>query len=101
MGVTCVWGAGKPKVGEPWPRRSLHPGVLLENVTQGAAGCLLREAVVECYEQEVPVVLHVHDEIVVEGSRVKQLEQIMLALPAWADTLPCVGSGGKGKRYGK
>tara|TARA_R110002020_G_scaffold1823_5_gene8365 strand:+ start:2686 stop:4695 length:2010 start_codon:yes stop_codon:yes gene_type:complete len=103
MGVTCVWGAGKPKVGEPWPRRSLHPGVLLENVTQGAAGCLLRMAIVRAYEAELEVVLHVHDEILIEGGKreLKKLEAVMLDLPDWAAGLPCVGSGGSGARYGK
>ena len=103
MGVTCVWGAGKPKVGEPWPRRSLHPGVLLENVTQGTAGCLLREAIVRAHDAELAIVLHCHDEILIEGgkSELKKLEKIMLDLPAWADSLPCVGAGGTGDRYGK
>jgi DNA polymerase len=101
LAVTCVWGAAKPKVAEPWPRRAMHPGLYIENVTQATAGCLLRNAVVRCHEAGLVVCLHVHDEIVVEGSCADELGKIMLNLPAWAEGLPVTGGGGTGTRYGK
>jgi len=101
MAMTCVWGAAKPKVGEKWPRRAMHGGLFIENVTQGTAGCLLRNAVVRCYECDVPVCLHVHDEIIAEGDHLDALRDIMLDLPDWAAGLPVEGDGGAGTRYGK
>ena len=100
-GITCVWGAAKPKVGEEWPRRSLYSGLYIENATQGAAADLLRDALMLSEDEDVPVVLHVHDEIVAEGRCLAQLRGIMLDLPPWADGLPLAAEGGEGERYGK
>ncbi len=97
--VTCAWGAGNPKAGEPWPRRNLYCGLLLENVTQAVAADLLRESIVRAYEAGLCVVMHVHDEIVIEGGG--NLGKLMLQLPKWATGLPLAGEGDKGERYGK
>lgn len=99
--VTCVWGAAKPKVGEPWPRRAMHGGIWLENVTQGTAASLLRLAIVRARTAGVDIILHVHDEILAGGSCVEVLRKFMLSLPVWAEGLPLDGAGGSGERYGK
>jgi len=99
--VTCLWGAGKAKVGEPWPRRAMHGGVWIENATQGTAACILRDALLECDRLDVPVVLDVHDEIIAEGHCVEQLGEIMLRQLPWASGLPLTGEGDSGPRYGK
>ena len=99
--VTAVWGAAKPKVGEPWPRRAMHGGLWIENVTQGASACLLRGAIVRGYDAGLDIRLHVHDEIVVDGYHDKLLGEIMLDVEPWAKAMPLKGDGGSGTRYGK
>lgn len=101
MAVTTLWGGSKPKVGEEWPRRALHGGIMLENVTQATAADLLREAIARVDAAELKILLHVHDEIVVEGYHTEQLGQLMLASEPWAHSLPLAGEGGEGQRYGK
>jgi DNA polymerase len=101
LAVTCLWGASKPKRGEDWPRRSMHGGLWIENVTQGTAADLLRDAVVRVDDAGLDVVLHVHDEIVVEGRHAGMLGELMLDSQPWADGLPLDGGGGSGTRYGK
>ena len=99
--VTCVWGAAKAKAGADWPRRGMHAGLWIENCTQAAAADLLREALLACEDAGLPVVLHVHDEIVAEGYCYDQLRGIMLQAPNWAGGLPLAAEGGSGTRYGK
>lgn len=101
MAVTVLWGSGKPKKGEQWPRRAYHGGMWIENATQATAADLLREAIVRSDDAGLDVVLHVHDEIVVEGYHETLLGKIMLTLPTWAEGLPLEGAGGMGTRYGK
>jgi DNA polymerase len=101
MAVTCVWGAAKPKVGEPWPRRSMHGGLWLENITQATAADILREAIVRVDDSGLDIVLHVHDEVIIEGYHLDKLKNLMLTLPSWAKGLPLEGEGGTGERYGK
>ena len=100
-GITCVWGAGKPKVGEEWPRRNLYGGLYIENAAQAASADLLRDALLLCEDEDVPVVLHVHDEIVAQGSCYALLRDIMTDVPGWAAGLPLAAEGGEGERYGK
>ena len=101
MAVTCVWGAAKPKVNEPWPRRAMHGGLWLENITQATAADILREAIVRVDDRGMDIVLHVHDEIIIEGRNVEALGEAMLTLPTWATGLPVEGAGDSGERYGK
>jgi len=56
-----------PKKGETaWPRVDLYGGLLAENATQGFCASLLRAAVRRLDEWEWPVVMHTHDEVLVE-----------------------------------
>ena len=50
------------------------------------------------------VVMHVHDEIVAmlhDGGSLKEFEEIMAEVPAWADGLPIGAEGWAGRRYRK
>ena len=100
LAVTCLWGASKPTFGAPWPRRAMHGGIWLENITQGTAADLLREAVIRVDDAGLDIVLHCHDEIVVEGYCLEQLGEIMLQPPSWSGGLPLAGEGTTGERYG-
>jgi DNA polymerase I-like protein with 3'-5' exonuclease and polymerase domains len=72
-----------------------------ENVTQATAHDLLREAL----RQFDNVVLHVHDEIVLESKNPQEdkikLEHVMRTPPAWAAGLPLEVEATVMARYGK
>lgn len=101
MAVTALWGGSRPKVGEPWPRRPLIAGLLIENCTQAASACLLRDALRKCDERGIEVVMHVHDEIVAQNVSKEDLRAVLLDTPAWAAGLPVQASAESGVRYGK
>lgn len=65
-----------------------------ENVVQAICRDLLACAIVECERSDLPIVLHVHDEIVAEvleetgRESLERLAEIMRNPPAWADGFP-------------
>ena len=99
--LTVLWGSGKRKAGQPWPRRALSHIILSDNATQAAAADLMREAIVRAYDAELPVLFSVHDELVVEGTCAEQLHEIMIQQPTWADGLPIDADTKESERYGK
>jgi DNA polymerase bacteriophage-type len=88
-----------------WQRISTYGGSLAENVTQAASRDLLADALLRFSQRDATITLHVHDEIVCEipkGSMsVKEAEQLMCVLPAWAEGLPVGAEGWVGPRYRK
>jgi DNA polymerase len=96
-GITYAKAAWKPAAdAKEWPRARLWKGLACENITQACANDLLRHAL-----RQLPnVVLHVHDEIVVEGD-CPDLERIMCTPPAWAAGLPLKAEVKTMERYGK
>lgn len=96
--VSCLWGSSRPKKDMPWPRRTMHGGIWLENVTQAAAASLLRETITLAENAGLDIRFHCHDEIVVIGNQPK-LTEVMLTLPTWAIGLPLEGEGATGNRY--
>lgn len=103
-GVSYCKAAWKPAANATeWPRARLWRGLAVENVTQATANDLLRVAL-----RRIPnVVLHVHDEVVVEcpeaeGERVAaEVERVMCEPPEWATGLPLAAEVKIMKRYGK
>ena len=90
-GVTYAKAAWKPAAdAKEWPRGRLWRGLACENITQASANDVLRHAL-RALEPH-GVVLHVHDEIVVETpepDRVLSLmREVMTTAPAWAQGLP-------------
>jgi DNA polymerase len=88
-GVTYAKASWKPAAdAKEWPRARLWKGLACENITQATANDILRNAL----RQLDDVVLHVHDEIVVETDKPEvvdaALERIMCSPPAWANGLP-------------
>jgi DNA polymerase len=101
-GVTYAKASWKPAAdAKEWPRARLWKGLACENITQAAANDILRYSL----RQLDGVVLHVHDEIVVETDKpeeVKQeMERIMCSPPAWAEGLPLAVEAEIMTRYGK
>lgn len=106
--ITVLRAAFVPKVGEKeWPRTSIYGGLLFENATQGTAASLLRWAVREAEYNDLDVVFHVHDQLVVEsgGERLENdkaiLEEIMNDTPPWAEGLPVEADVIVAERFGK
>lgn len=106
--ITYVKAAWKPAAdAKEWPRARLWRGLACENITQAIANDLLRHSLRECAREGLEVVLHCHDEIVLQSnsdaveSSISKLKQIMCTPPKWAVGLP-LKIGVKGmSRYGK
>jgi DNA polymerase len=100
-GISYAKAAWKPaQDAKEWPRARLWRGLACENVTQAVANDLLRHSL----RQLDDVVLHVHDEIVVETadpSAAENLKRVMCTAPAWAQGLPLDAEVETMKRYGK
>jgi DNA polymerase len=88
-----------------WIRRDLYGGLLVENVVQAMARDLLVSNMFLCEENNLPIVLTVHDEGIVEDSttRFKEFEQIMGSRPQWAADyqIPVAVEGMVSARYRK
>ena len=101
-GVSYAKSSWKPAAdAKEWPRARLWRGLACENVTQATANDVLREAL----RQLPDVVLHVHDEIVVETDRpnemVELMTKVMTTPPSWAPDLPLEIEIHVMDRYGK
>jgi DNA polymerase len=101
-GVTYAKAAWKPAAdAKEWPRARLWKGLACENITQATANDLLRHSL----RQLDDVVLHVHDEIVLETDRpeemAERLKRVMCTPPAWAEGLPLGAEVAIMSRYGK
>jgi len=99
-GVTYAKAAWKPAAdAKEWPRARLWKGLACENITQAVANDLLRHSL----RQLDDVVLHVHDEIVIETATPdpQALRLIMCTPPAWTKGLPLDAEVSIMERYGK
>jgi DNA polymerase len=101
-GVTYAKASWKPAAdATEWPRARLWKGLACENITQATANDILRHAL----RQLDGVVLHVHDEIVVETDKPEEMKQemerIMCSPPAWAEGIPLAVEAEIMTRYGK
>ena len=73
--------------------RKMWHGLLTENMTQGTARDVLTDMVL-AIEREMPVVLHVHDEVLAEvpidrgEEGLAHVKEIMSTSPEWAPNLP-------------
>jgi DNA polymerase len=78
-------------------------GTFIENCVQGAARDLLAAAIERFETRGIPVVLHVHDEVIGEiptGSIAEaDFLAILLEAPEWAEDLPLAGKVWSGTHY--
>ena len=99
--ITYLKASWKPSAdAKEWPRARLWRGLACENITQAIANDLLRHAL----RQLPDVVLHVHDEIVLEtadSDAPNTLKQVMCTPPDWAAGLPLNAEVETMTRYGK
>jgi DNA polymerase bacteriophage-type len=88
---------GKDRTGA-WGLVYTHPGKLTENAVQALARDLLAGGLEQSEAAGVPVILHVHDEIVGEvdagdTGALARLQSALAAPPAWAPDMPLKTSG--------
>jgi len=76
----------RPAPGGGLKRAPAHSGIFMENLASALSRDILAHALAACHRAGLKVVLHVHDELVVEGSadQLPQLQALMQDLPAWA-----------------
>lgn len=96
---------------DPKSHRAVIPtygGRLTENVTQAVARDVLAHALVNLDRENVPVVAHVHDEVIAEGGvTVERMKELMGAgpgnplAPPWSKGLPLAAEGYYCARYRK
>lgn len=86
-----------------WVRGETYSGKLVENITQATARDLLAEAMWRMEHAGLPIVGHVHDEVILElpsGSvTVDEVTAIMNQAPKWADGLPLSSAGYVGENF--
>ena len=106
--ITYAKAAWKPAAdAKEWPRARLWRGLACENITQAIANDLLRHALRRLADEGFDVVLHVHDEIVLETDAstaedaAAALVRIMCTPPLWAAGLPLNAEVAIMQRYGK
>lgn len=106
--VSYAKAAWKPAATDTaWPRARLWHGILIENLVQASANCLLRYALRVMNEKGLSVVGSVHDEIIAECNETEAQEinevmnEIMTTPPTWAAGLPLAVKGDVMLRYSK
>jgi len=82
-------------------RQTTYGGRLTENVTQAVARDILTEALVRLEAAGLPVVAHVHDEVLVESQDMDRVIEVMTEPPAWATGMPIDADGFITERYRK
>ena len=75
--------------------------MIVHNCTQAVARDLLAHSLVHMVREGVPVMAHIHDEVLVEGEYVEEVSRIMGTNPSWAPGLPLVAEAKVMQRYGK
>lgn len=109
--VVTPWGGTRDAVTvmtvnsmtKQWVRRPMHGGLWTENLIQALCRDLLAEAMLRLDERGFDIVMHVHDEVVVERHDpcVVELETFMSEVPTWAAGFPISAAGWKGQRFKK
>lgn len=88
-----------------WTRIDTYGGSLVENIVQAIARDCLVDAMYRL--KHLPIVMHVHDEIVLEADddvardRLHEMNAVMAVSPAWGVGLPLSGAGYISKYYKK
>lgn len=96
---------GMDQVKKIWVKIDTYGGSLVENITQAVARDCLTDTMYRMQDYEI--IMHVHDEIVVEvdddkaEDTLEDINNIMAVSPAWAKGLPLSGDGYVSKFYKK
>lgn len=104
FGSECITyeGIGNSK---KWERIESYGPKLVENIVQAIARDILADALMRFYKNGYKIVMHVHDEVVLEVkenvSTVEEVCRIMSINPEWAKTLPLNADGYECNYYKK
>jgi DNA polymerase len=88
-----------------WERIETYGPKLVENIVQATARDLLAEAMLRVAEKGYEIVIHIHDEVVIEApmkfGSLKEVCDIMAIAPVWAKDLPLRADGFECEYYRK
>ncbi|MEW8994425.1 DNA polymerase [Clostridium sp.] len=88
-----------------WERIETYGPKLVENIVQAIARDLLAEAMLRVTNKGYEIVMHVHDEIIIEAplgfGSLKEVCQVMAIAPKWAEKLPLRADGYECEYYRK
>jgi len=108
LDLTVLNPSLKPKKGgSEWPRKQMYGGLWAENLTQAVCADVLRDKLALVEDMGLPIVLHVHDEIVCEvpdeavSSAQKMLDAALKNQLEWAPNFPLGAEIMSGKEYRK
>jgi DNA polymerase len=82
-------------------RTDTYGGRLTENITQAVARDVLGDAIIRLEAYGLPVVAHIHDEVLVETERLNRVKELMVRRPDWAPDLPLAVEAFITERYRK
>ena len=76
-------------LGNKWERQESYGGKFVENIVQAIARDLLADAIKRLDARGFEIVMHVHDEVVIESDKasVEEINTIMSQVPKWAKDL--------------
>ena len=92
---------GVDQTKKKWSRLETYGGKLAENITQAVARDCLSVAINRCIEAGFAPVMHVHDEIIIDGKKgsLDTVNEIFSMPIAWAPGLPLAGAGFESDYY--
>ena len=90
-------------VGNKWDKIESYGGKFVENIVQAIARDILAEAMMRLEKKGFNIVMHIHDEVVIESdsSSIEEVNQIMSAVPEWAPGLILDADGFESEFYKK
>lgn len=90
-------------VGNKWDKIESYGGKFVENIVQAIARDILAEAMMRLEEKGFNIVMHIHDEVVIESdsSSIEEVNQIMSVVPEWAPGLILDADGFESEFYKK
>lgn len=90
-------------VGNKWDKIESYGGKFVENIVQAIARDILAEAMMRLEKKEFNIVMHIHDEVVIESdsSNIEEVNQIMSLVPSWAPGLILDADGFESEFYKK
>ena len=90
-------------VGNKWDKIESYGGKFVENIVQAIARDILAETMMRLEEKGFNIVMHIHDEVVIESdsSNIEEVNQIMSLVPSWAPGLILDADGFESEFYKK
>ena len=90
-------------VGNKWDKIESYGGKFVENIVQAIARDILAEAMMRLEKKGFNIVMHIHDEVVIESdsSSVEEINEIMSLVPNWAPGLILDADGFESEIYKK